>query len=128
MTWAMSRAAFAHPMSTHRSPRWRVRASRSRTLSEIDEINIDDIDFCFLSGTTKLLDAATLGSLYADNAAYIEAVNTATDDAVEQGIFAAGRCAADQDLRRGFGYLRALKHDRVRRSSHSAGDADSSIR
>jgi hypothetical protein len=55
-------------------------------LDEIDEINIENIDFCFLSGTTKLLDAAALGALYADNAAYIEAVNTTTDDAVSKGF------------------------------------------
>ncbi len=54
--------------------------------SEIDEINIDNIDFCFLSGITTLFDAATLGSLYVDNAAYIDAVNTATDDAVGKGF------------------------------------------
>ncbi len=54
--------------------------------SDIDEINIGNIDFCFLSGTTRLFDAATLGSLYADNAAYIDAVNTATDDAVDKGF------------------------------------------
>ncbi len=62
--------------------------------SEIDEINIDNIDFCFLSGTTKLFDAATLGSLYTDNAAYIDAVNTATDDAVSKGFL----LPADADL------------------------------
>lgn len=55
-------------------------------LSEIDDVNIDDVDFCFLSGTTDLLDAATLGSLYADNAAYVEALNAATDEAVDKGF------------------------------------------
>jgi len=63
-------------------------------LSEIDEINIDNIDFCFLSGTTKLFDATTLGSLYADNAAYIDAVNKATEDAVSKGFL----LPADADL------------------------------
>lgn len=62
--------------------------------SEIDEINIDNIDFCFLSGTTKLFDAATLGSLYTDNAAYIDAVNRATDNAVSKGFL----LPADADL------------------------------
>lgn len=42
--------------------------------------------FCFLSGTTYLFDASTLGSLYADNAAYIDAVNRSTDDAVGKGF------------------------------------------
>ena len=46
----------------------------------------DGAGFCFLSGTTFLFDAATLGSLYADNAAYIEAVNSSTDDAVSKGF------------------------------------------
>lgn len=55
-------------------------------LSQIDEISVDTIDFCFLSGTTRLFDAATLGSLYEDNAAYIAAVNAATDDAVSEGF------------------------------------------
>jgi hypothetical protein len=55
-------------------------------LSKIDEINIDNIDFCFLSGTTRLFDAATLGSLYPDNAAYINAVNTSTEEAVSKGF------------------------------------------
>ncbi len=44
------------------------------------------LDVCGYSGTTKLFDAATLGSLYADNAAYIDAVNTAADDAVSKGF------------------------------------------
>jgi hypothetical protein len=63
-------------------------------LSEIDEINIDNIDFCFLSGTTKLFDAATLGTLYTDNADYINAVNKATDEAVSNGFL----LPADADL------------------------------
>ena len=42
--------------------------------------------FCFLSGTTYLFDASTLGSLYADNAAYIDAVNRSADDAVGKGF------------------------------------------
>ena len=50
------------------------------------EINIENTNFCFLSGTTKLYDAATLGALYADNAAYIEAVKAAADDAVAKGF------------------------------------------
>jgi hypothetical protein len=57
--------------------------------SEVTEISIDEIDFCFLSGTTQFFDAATLGSLYADNAAYIDKVNTSTDDAVSQGFLLA---------------------------------------
>jgi Alpha/beta hydrolase domain len=55
-------------------------------LEETCEINLDTVNFCFLSGTTKLFDAATLRSLYADNAAYIDALNAATDDAVEKGF------------------------------------------
>ena len=46
----------------------------------------DGAGFCFLSGTTVLFDASTLGSLYADNAAYIQAVNSTTDDAVDKGF------------------------------------------
>ncbi len=61
---------------------------------EIDEIDIDNIDFCFLSGTTELFDAATLGSLYESNAAYIEAVNASADDAVAKGFL----LQADADL------------------------------
>jgi hypothetical protein len=55
-------------------------------LSEVSEISIDEIDCCFLSGTTELFDAPTLGSLYESNEAYIEALNAATDDAVEKGF------------------------------------------
>ncbi len=54
--------------------------------SEVTEISIEEIDFCFLSGTTQLFDAATLARLYADNDAYIEALNAATDEAVENGF------------------------------------------
>ncbi|MEZ5501268.1 MAG: alpha/beta hydrolase domain-containing protein [Halioglobus sp.] len=50
------------------------------------EVNVENVDFCFLSGTTRLFDAARLGALYADNAAYIEAVNAAADDAVGKGF------------------------------------------
>ena len=50
------------------------------------DLDIENVDFCFLSGTTELFDAATLGSLYASNASYVEAVNNATDDAVEKGF------------------------------------------
>lgn len=57
---------------------------------EIDEdqceINLDNVNFCFLSGTTFLFDAATLGSLYDSNEAYIEALNASTDEAVEKGF------------------------------------------
>jgi hypothetical protein len=45
--------------------------------------------FCFLSGTTYLFDASTLGALYADNAAYIDAVNRSADDAVSKGFLLA---------------------------------------
>jgi hypothetical protein len=51
-------------------------------------------DYCAYSGITKLFDAATLGSLYADNAAYIQAVNKATEDAVTKGFL----LRADADL------------------------------
>lgn len=54
--------------------------------SAIDELSIETIDFCFLAGTTRLFDAATLGSLYADNADYVEKLNTATDEAVSKGF------------------------------------------
>ncbi len=53
---------------------------------ETCEINLDTVNFCFLSGTTKLFDAATLRSLYADNAAYINALKAATDEAVTKGF------------------------------------------
>jgi len=43
-------------------------------------------NFCFLSGTTALFDAATLGALYADNAAYLEAVEAAAAEAVAGGF------------------------------------------
>jgi hypothetical protein len=50
------------------------------------EFDPDNRDFCFLSGVTRLFDANTLHSLYADNAAYIEAVNASADEAVAQGF------------------------------------------
>lgn len=46
----------------------------------------DNRNFCFLSGTTRLFDVPTLRSLYNDNAAYIEAVNAAADEAVAKGF------------------------------------------
>ena len=46
----------------------------------------DNRNFCFLSGTTKLFDAATLGRLYNSNADYIEAVNASADSTVAQGF------------------------------------------
>lgn len=49
----------------------------------------DNRNFCFLSGTTDLFDAATLGSLYASNAAYIEALNASADAAVAAGFLVA---------------------------------------
>jgi hypothetical protein len=55
-------------------------------LSAIDEVSVDTVDFCFLSGTTELFDAATLGMLYESNAAYIEALEASTDEAVAQGF------------------------------------------
>ena len=57
--------------------------------SEVEEscdINLDNVNFCFLSGTTSLFDANTLGDLYQSNDAYIEALNIATDEAVEKGF------------------------------------------
>lgn len=51
--------------------------------------DLDSPDFCFLSGITVLFDAATLGSLYADNASYISAVNSSADDAVDKGFLLA---------------------------------------
>ena len=50
------------------------------------EVNLDNVNFCFLSGTTDLFDTATLASLYADNDAYTEALNRAADEAVEKGF------------------------------------------
>lgn len=58
-------------------------------LSRRCEIDVDTVDFCFLSGTTALFDAATLGSLYRDNADYVQQVNAATDAAVAQGFLLA---------------------------------------
>ncbi|MDZ7785420.1 MAG: alpha/beta hydrolase domain-containing protein [Halioglobus sp.] len=54
----------------------------------------DNRNFCFLSGTTRLFDAATLRSLYPDNAAYVEALNAAADEAVAKGFL----LPADADL------------------------------
>jgi len=55
-------------------------------LSQRCEIDVETVDFCFLSGTTALFDAATLGGLYRDNADYIEQVRQSTDQAVENGF------------------------------------------
>jgi len=55
-------------------------------LSEIDEVSVDEVDFCFLSGTTFLFDAATLGALYESNADYVESVNASADEAVDRGF------------------------------------------
>lgn len=54
--------------------------------SNVDEINVGNVDFCFLSGTTRLFDAATLASLYSDNADYQAAVSASADDAVAKGF------------------------------------------
>ncbi len=56
---------------------------------DIDEISIETVDFCFLSGTTELFDTATLSSLYSSNASYRAAVNNSADDAVEKGFLLA---------------------------------------
>ena len=45
--------------------------------------------FCFLFGTTRLLDAAEMAALYVDKAGYVQAVSDATDDAVAQGFLLA---------------------------------------
>lgn len=58
-------------------------------LSVVDELSVDTVDFCFLSGTTRLLDAGTLASLYADNEDYIAQVNASADAAVAQGFLVA---------------------------------------
>lgn len=42
--------------------------------------------FCFLFGTTRLLDAAEMAALYVDKAGYVQAVSDATDDAVARGF------------------------------------------
>jgi hypothetical protein len=42
--------------------------------------------FCWLFGTTALFDDPTLASLYPTHAAYVSAVNEATDSAVEAGF------------------------------------------
>ena len=54
--------------------------------SDVDDISVETVDFCFLSGTTQLFDAATLGMLYASNAAYVEAVRASTDATVASGF------------------------------------------
>lgn len=41
--------------------------------------------FCFVFGTTRLFDAATLSSLYTDGETYTRAIETTTDRAVKQG-------------------------------------------
>ena len=50
------------------------------------DINLDNVNFCFLSGTTSLFNANTLSTLYQSNDAYIEALNKATDEAVSKGF------------------------------------------
>jgi hypothetical protein len=42
--------------------------------------------FCFLFGTTELLDATQMASRYIDKAGYVQAVTDATDDAVAKGF------------------------------------------
>lgn len=42
--------------------------------------------FCFLFGTTELLDAAQMAERYVDKAGYVRAVSDATDDALEKGF------------------------------------------
>lgn len=42
--------------------------------------------FCFLFGTTQLLDAPQMASLYVDKAGYEQAVSDATDQAVDKGF------------------------------------------
>jgi Alpha/beta hydrolase domain len=42
--------------------------------------------FCFLFGTTALFDEATLSTLYPTREAYIDAIDTTTDSAVEKGF------------------------------------------
>lgn len=47
----------------------------------------ESFDFCNrLFGTTKLLDANTIASLYADNEAYLNAVKASTNEAVASGF------------------------------------------
>ncbi|MDX1735078.1 MAG: alpha/beta hydrolase domain-containing protein, partial [Halioglobus sp.] len=46
----------------------------------------DNRNFCFLSGTTELFDAATLASLYGDNATYVDALKASADAAVARGF------------------------------------------
>ena len=50
------------------------------------EVNLVGSTICFLFGTTKLFDQATLASLYPDHAAYVTAVQNATDAAVKAGF------------------------------------------
>ena len=62
-------------------------AAYQHFLSVIDlDPDAPGLNFCFLSGTTDLFDAATLSSLYTDNADYIDSLNEATDDAVAKGF------------------------------------------
>lgn len=56
---------------------------------ENPELDVESVDFCFLSGTTELFDAATLGSLYESNADYIERLNASADEAVAGGFLLA---------------------------------------
>jgi hypothetical protein len=42
--------------------------------------------FCFLFGTTELLDAATMASLYVDQAGFVDAVTDAANAAVDAGF------------------------------------------
>jgi hypothetical protein len=42
--------------------------------------------FCRLFGTTALFSAEQMASLYVDEAGYVEAVTTATNDAVAKGF------------------------------------------
>lgn len=58
----------------------------SEIADENCQISVETVDFCFLSGTTRKFDAAQLGSLYVDNADYINALNSATDEAVSKGF------------------------------------------
>lgn len=50
--------------------------------------------FCRLFGTTVLFDAATMATLYPDNATYVNAIDTASDSAVAAGFLR----PADADL------------------------------
>lgn len=55
-------------------------------ITDVTKLSLETVDYCFLSGTTKLFDAATLGLLYEDNADYLETLNRSTDDAVSKGF------------------------------------------